>query len=54
MVSLRRLTKNEDGQDLMEYGLLVSLIAIAALVAVRLVATQISDVLWGAIAAIDF
>jgi Flp pilus assembly pilin Flp len=54
MVSLRRLTRSEDGQDLMEYGLLVSLIAIAALVGVRLVATQISDVMWGLIAAIDF
>jgi Flp pilus assembly pilin Flp len=54
MISLRRVPRSEDGQDLMEYSLLVSLIAIAALVAVRLVATQISDVLWGAIAAINF
>ena len=52
MILLRRLTRGEDGQDLMEYGLLVSLIAIAALVGARLVATQISDVLWGAIAAV--
>ena len=54
MISLRRLTKREDGQDLLEYGLLASLIAIVALFAVRLVATEITDVLWGAIAAIDF
>ena len=54
MISLRRLTRDEDGQDLMEYGLLVSLIAIAALFAVRLVATEITDVLWGVIGAIDF
>ena len=38
----------------MEYGLLASLIAIVALFGVRLLATGITDVLWGAIAAIDF
>jgi Flp pilus assembly pilin Flp len=54
MISPRQLTRGEDGQDLLEYGLLASLIAIAALFAVRLVATQITDVLWGAIAIIDF
>jgi Flp pilus assembly pilin Flp len=54
MISLRRLIRGEDGQDLMEYGLLASLIAIAALVAVRLVATEIVDTLWGVIGAIDF
>ena len=37
MISLRRLGKREDGQDLLEYGLLASLIAIFALAAVRLV-----------------
>jgi Flp pilus assembly pilin Flp len=46
----RQLTTREDGQDLLEYGLLASLIAIFALAAMRLLATQITDVFWGAIA----
>jgi len=48
--SVRRLTRPEDGQDLLEYGLLASLIAIFAVAAVRLVGDQVSTVLWGAIA----
>ena len=35
MISLQRLSKREDGQDLLEYGLLASLIAIFALAAVQ-------------------
>ena len=35
MISLLRLTKRDDGQDLLEYGLLASLIAIVALAAVE-------------------
>ena len=53
MTALRRLAKREDGQDLIEYGLLASLIAIFALAAVQLLADQITDVFWGAIAAIN-
>ncbi len=53
IVSLGRLRKRDDGQDLLEYSLLVSLIALFALVAVSLLAEQITDVWWGAIAAID-
>jgi Flp pilus assembly pilin Flp len=53
MVSLRRLARQEKGQDLMEYSLLVSLIAIFTLAAMRLVATQITDTFWGQIANID-
>jgi Flp pilus assembly pilin Flp len=53
MTVLRRLVAREDGQDLLEYGLLASLIAIFALAAVRLLADQITDVFWGAIAAIN-
>ena len=40
----------EEGQDLLEYGLLASLIAIFALGAVKLLADQITNVFWGAIA----
>jgi Flp pilus assembly pilin Flp len=54
MISLRQLTKQEDGQDLMEYGLLVSLIAIALMFVIRLMATSITDTFWGTIATIDF
>lgn len=36
----------EDGQDLLEYGLLASLIAIAALVAVRSLGETIYSVFW--------
>ncbi len=48
--SIRRLTKRDDGQDLLEYGLLATLIAVFAVAAVRLVGQQISDVLWATIA----
>jgi Flp pilus assembly pilin Flp len=50
MRSLIRIATREDGQDLLEYGLLASLIAIFALSAVRLLANQITSVFWGAIA----
>ncbi len=54
MISLRRLSTREDGQDLMEYGLLAALISIFALAAVRLLADQITTVFWGGIATIGF
>ena len=54
MISLQRLSKRDDGQDLLEYGLLASLIALVALATVKLLASQITDVLWGAIAALKF
>jgi Flp pilus assembly pilin Flp len=50
MRSLIRIATREAGQDLLEYGLLASLIAIFALSAVRLLANQITSVFWGAIA----
>jgi Flp pilus assembly pilin Flp len=49
-MSLRRIITNVDGQDLLEYGLLASLIAIFALAAMRVLANQITGVFWGAIA----
>ena len=54
MILLHRLSTREDGQDLLEYGLLASLIAIFAVVAVKLLATEIIDVFWGSIAAAKF
>jgi Flp pilus assembly pilin Flp len=53
MISVRRFGKREDGQDLLEYGLLASLIAIFAMAAIRLMASSIIDVFWGQIANIQ-
>ncbi|MEN3339191.1 MAG: Flp/Fap pilin component [Acidobacteriota bacterium] len=43
--------RSDDGQDLLEYGLLAALIAIIALGAVTAVGNTISGVFWNAIAA---
>ena len=43
--------RSEDGQDLLEYGLLAALIAIIALGAVTAVGNTITGVFWNAIAA---
>lgn len=47
---IRRLATRDDGQDLVEYGLLTSLIATFLVGAVTLLGEQINDVLWGFIA----
>jgi Flp pilus assembly pilin Flp len=48
---LGSLQRNEEGQDLLEYGLLMSLIAIVAMTAVTTVGNVILDVFWSVIAA---
>ena len=48
--ALRRL-QAEDGQDLLEYGMLAALIALFALGAVTAVGNTITGVFWSAIAA---
>jgi Flp pilus assembly pilin Flp len=48
---LRRLVLSETGQDLLEYALLASLIAIVAFASVVEVGNTINTVFWGAIAA---
>jgi Flp pilus assembly pilin Flp len=48
----QRFTTSEDGQDLMEYGLLASLIAIFCLAVVKILATTITSTFWGTIASI--
>ena len=48
---MRRFRRGEDGQDLLEYGLLAALIAVVALGAVATLGTTILDVFWSAIAA---
>jgi len=49
-----RWTRSDEGQDLLEYGLLASLIATFVIGALSMVGTQINDVLWAAIAAAKF
>ena len=45
-----RLRRSEDGQDLLEYGLLAALIALVAIVAVTAVGNTINTVFWELIA----
>ncbi|MGH9682731.1 MAG: Flp family type IVb pilin [Candidatus Acidiferrales bacterium] len=40
---MTRLWKEEEGQDLVEYALLVALVALAAIVGMGTLATQIND-----------
>ena len=47
---IRQWLRKDEGQDLLEYGLLAVLIAIAALAGITAVANKISGVLWEAIA----
>ena len=49
-VVVGRLVRRDDGQDLIEYGLLMALIAIVALAAVGAVGTTINNVFWQTIA----
>jgi pilus assembly protein Flp/PilA len=43
---LTRLLLKDDGQDLIEYGLLAALIALAAIVGVTALGNTISSVFW--------
>jgi Flp pilus assembly pilin Flp len=45
-----RFMRRDDGQDLVEYGLLMALIAVMALAAVNSVGTTINNVFWTTIA----
>jgi pilus assembly protein Flp/PilA len=47
----RRLVLREDGQDLLEYALLVALIVLVAIGAVTTVGTTLKTVFWDVIAA---
>jgi Flp pilus assembly pilin Flp len=46
----RELVAADEGQDLLEYGLLVVLIAVVAMGAITLLGNQINTVMWQAIA----
>ena len=48
---IKRFRRNEEGQDLLEYGLLAALIAVFAMGAVTVLGTTIVNVFWSAIAA---
>jgi pilus assembly protein Flp/PilA len=45
-----RLRQSDDGQDLLEYGLLAALIALIAMGAVTTVGNTINSVFWNSIA----
>lgn len=45
------LAREDDGQDLLEYALLMALIAVAALVTVTGLGQTITNILWAPIAA---
>lgn len=49
--AMRRLYRNDDGQDLVEYGLLAMLIAVGAVLAVSTLGNTINVVMWEVIAA---
>jgi pilus assembly protein Flp/PilA len=48
---LKQLLLKDDGQDLIEYGLLAALIALAAIVGVTALGNTISSVFWTQIGA---
>lgn len=50
LVLVGKLVWKEEGQDLLEYGLLAVLIAVAAITAIDSVGGIINDVLWETIA----
>jgi Flp pilus assembly pilin Flp len=54
LATIGHLVREDDGQDLIEYGMLVVLIAIAAVVAVGSVGNTVSNVLWQYIADTSF
>jgi len=48
---IQKFRRRDEGQDLLEYGMLAALIAIVALGAVQAVGNTINNVFWSAIAA---
>ena len=49
MAVISRLTRRDDGQDLIEYGLLVALIALVCLAGVTTLGSTIQTVFWNGI-----
>jgi Flp pilus assembly pilin Flp len=52
--NLRRFGRRDDGQDLLEYALLVALISVFAVGAVTTLGNTINTVFWQTIAAASF
>jgi Flp pilus assembly pilin Flp len=50
LVTIKRLVTRDGGQDLLEYGVLMALIAIAAIAAVTTLGNTIHTVFWQSIA----
>jgi Flp pilus assembly pilin Flp len=50
LVAVGRLVRDDDGQDLLEYGLIAVLIAIACVFAITSLGQTINTVLWSPIA----
>ena len=48
---IRRFRRGEEGQDLLEYGLLAALIAVVALASVQILGATVLNVFWSVIAA---
>ena len=48
MKKIREIMKNEDGQGMVEYGLILGLIAVAAVVALVALGPKIKDLFQGA------
>jgi Flp pilus assembly pilin Flp len=53
-LAIERLVHTEEGQDLLEYAMVVVLIAVAAVVAVDRVGNTVNAVLWQVIAASNY
>ena len=53
-VALSRLVRRDGGQDLIEYALLIGLVALVAVLAVGSLGTTINSVFWQTIAAQSF
>ena len=49
VVAVRRLAVDDEGQDLLEYGLLAVLIAVVAISGVTTLGNTINTVFWGVI-----
>jgi Flp pilus assembly pilin Flp len=49
-LAAQRLLRGEHGQDLLEYGLLMAIIAVGAIFSVTSVGNALNSVLWQAIA----
>ncbi len=54
LVAVNRLVRHEEGQDLLEYGLLVVLIAILAIGGISALGQTVLNVFWNNIASQNF